>query len=187
MVDLLLGFFVAGILLTMLGSVFMGALRVQGRVQDQVQIQRDGNLALDHLSRRISLAGLNLDPAAGEEAYPSLPSGAGGDWGKALAIQYREGSSPVRFSYYLDGGRLVERTADGRSLFLTAAETRVRSLSFRYFTDQNVPLAPSSLTNGSRRALIRRVHVAMELESGSVSEAHPYLLETAVTIANLKH
>ncbi|HEY8346216.1 MAG TPA: prepilin-type N-terminal cleavage/methylation domain-containing protein [Symbiobacteriaceae bacterium] len=186
LLEFLVGAFLAGIVVMMMGSILASGQRVQNRVQEQVELQRSGNIALQHLTRQISLAGLNLDLRKGEEAFPPLPPGAGGNWEKALSLRYRSSDGTLQtYSYYLVNGRLMEDLGAGRLRPLTEEGIRVRSLSFRYFTSSNLQLNPANLSQSRWRKQIRRIEIRMELEQTGVSAATPYILETSVTVPNV--
>jgi len=186
--------FLAGILMMALGSVLTTAQRVQARIQDQAELQRNGTAALERITNQISLAGLNLDRSKGEEAFPPLPPQAGNDWGSAISLQYQDGSSLRRFAYYVQDGRLVqwERTGSGvpRVLPLTEEDVEVTSISFTYYTDGNINLSDEDLTYFSEwlpnfRSLIRRVDVEMTLKHTGVTNVGEYTLQASVTTPNV--
>jgi|GEM_PF-5314391 len=193
LVELLVGMFLAGILLMALGSVLATGQRVQARIQDQAELQRSGNAALERIVSQISLAGLNLDRAEGE-AFPDLPPEAGHDWGSAISFQYKEGDSLRRLAYYVRDGRLVQwECIDGgvpRVVPLTVEDVQVTSLSFTYYTDGNINLGDEDLTYFSQwlpnfRSLIRRVDVEMTLKHTGVTNVGEYTLQASVTAPNV--
>lgn len=188
LVELLVGMFLAGILLMVLGSVLATGQRVEARVQDQAELQRSATLALGRITHQISLAGLNL--GAGEEAFPPLPSGAGGDWGSAISLQYRENESLHQYAYYLKDGRLVQQDYTGKVVPLTEDDVQVTSLSFTYYTDGNINLGDDDLTYYAAwlpnfRSLIRRVDVEMTLKHTGVTNLKEYTLRETVTVPNV--
>lgn len=186
LVELLLGLSLAALLLGVLATALTSAQRIQGRAQGQMQVQRSGYVALERLSRQIALAGLNLDPHMGEEAFPPLPPEAGGNWAAALAMQYRpEGGSVQSFAYYVKDGGLVERRSDGQTLKVTAEGVRVAALSCTYFTYNNIHLDPASLATVQGRSMIQRVQVKLVLDRGSDAAVDAsYELEMAVAVPN---
>jgi hypothetical protein len=169
-----------------LATALTSAQRIQARAQGQMQVQRSGYVALERLSRQLALVGLNLNPTAGEEAFPQLPSEAGTDWAAALAMQYRpEGGSVESYAYYLKNGGLVERRSDGREVPVTELGTRVTDLSFTYFTYDNIPLDPAALATIEGRAMVQRVQVRLVLDRGSsAAVSASYELEMAVAVQN---
>lgn len=186
LIELLLGMGMAALLLALLGSVLTSAQRIQARTQAQMQVQRTGYAALDRLSRQIALAGLNLEPLAGEEAFPALPPEAGVDWSTAVAIQYRTADGALqRFTYYLRDGQIVEQAGGADALPVTEEGCRAERLTYRYFTDYGVAVEAARLADPYWRARIHRIEVELSLDRGDgVPVEAKYDLSTAVTVQN---
>ena len=186
LIELLLGLGLAAVLLAMLGAMLTSAQRIQARTQAQMGVQRTGYVALDRLSRQIALAGLNLDPSAGEEAFPALPPEAGTDWSSALAIQYRtEDGALQRFAYYLHDGQIMELGGDADPIPVTDDGCRASLLTYTYYTEYGLTVDPARLSDPYWRAKVQRVELELTVDRGNDSPVSAaYGLAAAVTVQN---
>lgn len=185
MVELVVGLGLAGLILMLLASLLQSVLGVQSRVEKQMDTQRSGFVAIDEMSLKIRQAGLNLDPAIGEEAFPPLPEGAGGNWANAVAIQYRPGGGEIRqIAYYVANGQLWEDRGDGNPLPLAVENVKVLRLDVSYYSEHYVELLPTNLSQPKQRALVRRVGITLLLDrDGDGTEE--YRLSTSVPVMNI--
>lgn len=186
LIELLLGLGLAALLLAMLGAMLTSAQRIQARTQAQMGVQRTGYVALDRLTRQIALAGLNLDLAAGEEAFPALPPEAGTDWSSALAVQYRTADGALqRFAYYLHDGQVMEIGGGTDPIPVTDDGCRVNLLAYTYYTEYGLTVDPARLSDPYWRAQVHRVEVEFAVDRGNDAPANAaFGLGTAVTVQN---
>lgn len=187
LVELLLGIGLAGLLAAALGGVLARAQTLDMQVRQQMTVQQWGYIVQDRLERELPLAGLHLDSAAGEEAFPPLPAAAGEDWSRAVAIQYRpEPGGPVRrVAWYWAEGRLWEAVDGGEPLPVTAGGVRVEDLSISYFTHENVRLDPANLQEARWRAQVRRIGLRLTLTMENAAGAPArYPVRLAVVMPN---
>lgn len=198
LVELVIGLGLAGLLLMSLTLSLQGVARVTRQTQDRMAMQQDGQIALHRLATRVGRAGLDLDTAAGEVAFPDLPAGAGTDWSRAVAIQYRRaaGEPPTVYAYYLQDGRLIEERAPDHRVVVAPlppqtdafgpaeAGSRFQALLFQYFTHDHYPLPVGRLTDPAVRGSIRQVQISLELDRDGDGTAD-YHLQTAVPVPNV--
>jgi len=187
LVELILGIGLVGLLLVALGGVLTRAQTLDVRIRQQMTVQQWGYIVLDRLEQEIPMAGLHLDGAAGEEAFPALPAAAGGDWSRAVAIQYRPepGQPARRVAWYVDGDRLWEAVAGEEPLPVTPESVRVEAFTVSYFSHENVRLDPARRAEAGWRAQIRRISISLTLAMEDVTgRPARYPVRLAVVIRN---